>query len=144
LEDNIVSATLPVRERLAAHRADAACASCHDSIDPVGLALENYDALGRWRDLEQGQTVDATGGLPDGSQFTGVAGLEQRLLERPELFVTTLTEKLLTFGLGRGYEHSDAPAVRAIVRNAAADDFRLSSLVVGLVQSTPFRMRTSK
>ena len=85
-------------------------------MDPVGFSLENFDAVGRWRDLEEGQPIDATGGLPDGSKFTGVAGLEQALLNRPELFVGTLTEKLLTFALGRGVEHFDAPAIRKIVR----------------------------
>ena len=143
LEDNTVAATLPVRERLAVHRADAACAVCHDATDPVGFALENFDAVGRWRDMEFGQPVDASGGLPDGSRFSGVAGLEQALLERPELFVRTLTEKLLTFALGRGVEHDDAPAVRRIVREARDGDYRLSSLVLGIVRSTPFQMRRS-
>jgi hypothetical protein len=144
LEDNTVSATLPVRERLAAHRADAACASCHDVIDPVGFALENFDAVGRWRDLEEGQPVDASGGLPGGSEFTGVDGLEQVLLDRPELFVRTLTEKLLTFALGRGVEHYDAPAVRKVVRDAREEGYRLSSLVLGIARSVPFQMRSTE
>jgi hypothetical protein len=144
LEDNTVSATLPVRERLAAHRANAACARCHDLIDPVGFALEEFDAVGRWRELEQGQPIDASGGLPDGSQFTGVAGLEQALLDRPELFVRTLTEKLLTFALGRGVEYDDGPAVRKIVNDARDDEYRLSSLVLGIVESVPFQMRTTE
>jgi hypothetical protein len=130
-----------VRERLAQHRASAACASCHNLIDPPGFALENYDAVGRWRILEEGKPVDASGGLPDGSQFTGVAGLEDGLLQRPELFAGTLTEKLLTFSLGRGVEHYDAPAVRRIVRDAKADDYKFSSLIVGITRSTPFTMR---
>jgi hypothetical protein len=144
LEDNTVLATLSVRERLAAHRASAACATCHDVIDPVGFSLENFDAVGCWRDLEQGQPVDATGGLPDGSEFTGVAGLEQALLDRPELFVRTLTEKLLTFALGRGLEYYDAPAVRTIVRNARDKNYRLSSLILGITESTPFKMRATE
>ena len=144
LKDNTVSAKLSVRERLAQHREDLACASCHDLIDPVGFALENFDAVGRWRDLAGGRPVDAAGGLPDGRRFTGVAGLEQGLLDRPELFVGTLTEKLLTYAIGRGHEHFDAPAVRKIVRDARANDYRFSSLVLGIVKSTPFRMRTSK
>ena len=143
LDDNTVSATLPVRERLAKHRANAACASCHNLMDPVGFALENFDAVGRWRTLEEGQPVDASGGLPDGSQFLGVAGLEAGLLNRPEIFVGTLTEKLLTFALGRGVEHSDGPAVREIVRAAKKSDFRFSALIDGIVRSTPFQMRTS-
>ena len=144
LEDNTVSASLPVRERLAAHRANAVCARCHDLIDPPGFALEHFDAVGRWRELEQGQPVDASGGLPDGSEFTGVDGLEQALLQRPELFVRTLTEKLLTFALGRGVEHYDAPAVRKIVRDARDEDYRLSALIVGIVNSVPFQMRSTE
>jgi hypothetical protein len=110
-------------------------------MDPVGFALENFDAVGRWREMEFSQPIDATGGLPGGSEFTGVAGLEQALLERPELFVRTLTEKLLTFALGRGVESYDAPAVRRIVRDARHDDYRLSSLILGIVNSAPFQMR---
>ncbi len=141
LKDNTVAATLSVRARLAEHRANAACASCHNLMDPVGFALENYDATGRWRALEDGQPVDATGGPPDGSTFTGVSGLEAALLKHPDLFVSALTEKLLTFALGRGVEPSDAPAVRKIVRDAQADDFRFSSVVLGIVESVPFTMR---
>ena len=111
LKDNTVSATLSVRERLAEHRANAACASCHNLMDPVGFSLENFDAVGRWRTAEEGKPVDATGGLPDGSQFDGRGRpRSRRLLKRPELFVGTLTEKLLTFALGRGVEPYDAPA----------------------------------
>ncbi len=143
LDDNTVSASLPVRERLAKHRANAACAGCHDFMDPVGFALENFDALGRWRTMEEGKPVDASGGLPDGSKFTGVAGLEAGLLARPEIFAGTMTEKLLTFALGRGVEPFDAPAVRAIVRAAQADGFRFSAIVLGIVNSTPFKMRKS-
>jgi hypothetical protein len=144
LKDNTVSAKLPVRERLAQHRADPACASCHELMDPVGFSLENFDAVGRWRDLEGGRPVDAAGGLPDGRRFTGVAGLERGLLDRPEVFVGTMTEKLLTYAIGRGHEHFDAPAVRKIVRDAKADDFRFSSLILGIVNSTPFQTRMSK
>ena len=143
LEDNTVSASLPIRERLAAHRANAACASCHKLIDPPGFSLENYDAVGRWRTLDDGRPVDAAGGMPDGSRFDGPDGLEAALLARPEVFVTTLTEKLLTFGLGRGVEYYDGPAVREILRNARAADYRFSDLVVAIVGSTPFQMRTS-
>jgi hypothetical protein len=143
LKDNTVSATLSVRERLAEHRSNAACASCHNLMDPVGFSLENFDAIGRWRTVEEGQPIDATGGLPDGSKFTGVSGLEDGLRNRPELFVGTLTEKLLTFALGRGIEPYDAPAVRKIVQDAQAKDFRFSSVILGIVNSTPFTMRTS-
>jgi hypothetical protein len=144
LKDNTVAANLSVRERLAAHRADAACASCHDLIDPVGFSLENFDAVGRWREREEGKPVDASGGLPDGSQFTGIAGLEQGLLNRPEIFVGTMTEKLLTYALGRGVEHFDAPAIRKVVRQAKSDEYRFSSLILGIVKSTPFQMRTAQ
>jgi hypothetical protein len=144
LKDNTISATLSVRERLAEHRANAQCASCHNLMDPAGFALENFDAVGRWRTFEEGRPIDASGGLPDGSKFTGVSGLEQGLLHRPEIFVGTLTEKLLTFALGRGVEYYDAPAVRRIVRQAKADDFRFSSIILGIVNSTPFTMRIAQ
>jgi len=112
-------------------------------MDPAGFALENFDAVGRWRTFEEGRPIDASGGLPDGSKFNRVSGLEHGLLHRPEIFVGTLTEKLLTFALGRGVEYYDAPAVRRIVRQAKADDFRFSSIILGIVNSTPFTMRTS-
>jgi hypothetical protein len=143
LKDNTISANLSVRERLAEHRANPVCASCHNMMDPVGFSLENFDAVGRWRTLEEGKPVDASGGLPDGSRFTGVAGLEQGLLERPEIFVNTLTEKLLTFALGRGVEPYDGPAIRKIVRDAQTADYRFSSIIVGITKSTPFTLRKS-
>jgi hypothetical protein len=144
LKDNTVATALSVRERLAAHRANTACAGCHKLMDPVGFSLENFDAVGRWRSIEEGRPIDSTGGLPDGSQFDGVTGLERALLKRPELFVGTLTEKLLTFALGRGVEYYDVPAVRKIVRDARGKDYRFSSLIVGLATSTPFTMRKSQ
>jgi len=143
LKDNTVSATLSVRERLAEHRANSTCASCHNLMDPAGFALENFDAVGRWRTVEEGNPIDVSGGLPDGSKFTGVSGLEQGLRQRPELFAGTLTEKLLTFALGRGVQYYDAPAIRKIVRQAQAEDFRFSSILLGIVSSTPFTMRQS-
>jgi hypothetical protein len=141
LKENTIAESLPIRERLAAHRANAACASCHSLMDPVGFSLENFDAIGRWRIVEDGQPIDVSGGLPDGSKFDGVAGLENALLQRPELFVGTLTEKLMTFALGRGMETYDAPAIRKIVREAQEKDFRFSAVVVGIVKSAPFTMR---
>jgi hypothetical protein len=144
LEDNVVAASLPMRERLAAHRTNAACASCHRMIDPVGFSLEQFDAVGKWRTMEEGRAVDAAGGLPDGSEFVGVSGLEQALLNHPELFVRTLAEKLFTFALGRAPEMSDAPAIRKIVRDAQANGYRFSSLVMGLATSTPFQMRRAQ
>jgi hypothetical protein len=144
LKDNTVSSSLSVRERLAEHRRDIACSGCHRLMDPVGFTLENFDAVGRYRSFEEGKRVDASGGLPDGSEFEGVDGLETALLKRPEIFVNTLTEKLLTFALGRGVEYYDAPAIRKIVRGASADRYRFSSLIVGIAASTPFQMRRSE
>ncbi len=143
LDNSVVSEQLPVRQRLAAHRDKPACAGCHEFIDPPGFALEHYDAVGRWRALEAGQPVDAAGGLPDGSTFTGVEGLEAGMLARPEIFARTLTEKLLTFALGRGVEPFDGPAVREILRAAKAGNYRLSDIILGVVSSTPFQMRQS-
>ncbi|WP_422927881.1 DUF1592 domain-containing protein [Singulisphaera sp. PoT] len=144
LKDNSVSSSLSVRERLAAHRANIACAGCHKLMDPPGFALENFDAVGRWRGVEEAKPIDSSGGLPDGSKFAGVAGLEEALLHRPELFVGTLTEKLLTFAMGRGVEPFDAPAVRKIVRDARSHDYHFSTLIVGIATSTPFQMRKSE
>ena len=132
---------LTLRERIAEHRANPACAGCHDIIDPVGFALENYDAVGRWRTRDGDAPVDASGYLPDGTRFHGPAGLRKALLERSDLFVSTVAEKLLIYALGRGLEHYDAPAVRKIVRDAAQDDYRFSSLIMGVVRSAPFQMR---
>ncbi len=142
--DNTVSAALPVRERLMQHRADPNCSACHNLMDPVGFSLENFDAIGRWRDLEASHPVDASGGLPDGTEFMGVDGLEDGLMRRPELFVGTLTEKLLTYALGRGVDYRDAPSIRRIVRDAQARDFRFLALVLGITQSVPFQMRTAE
>ena len=140
-----------MRERMAAHRANPVCASCHSMMDPPGLALENFDHAGRWRTVEEAfdprmasfSPIDSTGSLPDGTTFDGAAGLREALLNRSEEFVTTMTEKLLTYALGRGVEYYDMPAVRAIVRDAARQDYRFSSLVLGIVKSTPFQMRRS-
>src|SRR5882672_4551813 len=144
LDEGTVSASLPMRERLAAHRSNATCASCHRTIDPVGFSLESFNAVGQWRDDEaDGVPIDASGALPGVGELRGVAGLEDGLLSRPELFTGTLTEKLLTFALGRGIEYYDAPAVRTIVRDAGNDRYRFSSLILGIVKSAPFQMRKS-
>lgn len=132
------------RELLAEHRSNPLCASCHNTLDPVGFALENYDAIGRWRNRDDGVTVDASGVLPDGKSFDGPEGFRQALLARPELFVATASEKMLTYALGRGLEYYDMPAIRDIVSHAAEDDYRFSALVLGIVESTPFQMRTSQ
>ncbi len=144
LQDNTVAANLPIRARLAEHRANAACASCHRLIDPVGFSLEQFDAVGRWRNRDEGLPVDAGGGLPDGNQFEGVAGLETAILQRPELFARTLTEKLFIFALGRAPEEADAPAIRKIVRDAQANNYRFSALIMSLTTSPPFQMRMSQ
>jgi hypothetical protein len=144
LKDNTVDGSLSGRARLAEHRSNAVCSSCHNLIDPVGLSLEKYDAVGRRRSVEDGRSVDASGGLPDGSAFSDVDGLESALLKRPELFVSTLTEKLMTYALGRGVEYYDAPATRAIVRAARSQNYTLSSIILGVVNSKPFQMRTSR
>ncbi|HUS07861.1 MAG TPA: DUF1592 domain-containing protein [Bryobacteraceae bacterium] len=143
-ENHAGGKTLTMRERLAEHRANPACAGCHQLMDPVGFSLENYDAVGRWRTAEGSAPIDASGGLPDGSKFEGVSGLEQALLKRPELFAATLTEKLLTYALGRGMEYYDAPAVRKIVSASQARDYKFSSFILGIVNSTPFQMRRSQ
>ncbi len=140
-EAKIVARELPVRERLSAHRDNPACSGCHRLMDPVGFALENYDAIGRWRTVDAGFPIDASGELWDGTPLGGVDELEAAMLARPELFLTTLTEKLLTFAIGRGVTAADAPAVRAILRRAEADDHRLSSLIRSVVMSDPFRKR---
>ena len=134
-----------VRERLQRHRESPACAGCHAPMDPLGLALENYDAIGRWRTTgEAGLPIDASGQLPDGTAFEGPAGLRSLLLERRDQFVDALTEKLLAYALGRAPEYYDRPAVRAITRAAADTDYRWSSIIVGIVKSSPFRMRRSE
>jgi len=138
-----VKKNAPVRERLAEHRKNPTCAACHRLTDPVGFALENYDAVGRWRTLDGGEPIDASGTLFNGTELNGVAGLQKAILDRPELFVSTLTEKLLTFATGRGVAYYDAPAIRKIVRDTSAENYRFSSIVMGIVTSVPFRMRTS-
>jgi hypothetical protein len=135
---------LSVREQLEVHRANAVCASCHARMDPLGFALENFDAVGKWRTKDAGTTIDASGALPDGTKFEGPAALREILLRRPEEFITTVTERLLTYGLGRGVEYYDQPAIRKIVREAAPSEHRWSALVVGIVNSTPFQMRRSR
>ena len=144
LEENSAQAGLPMRERLTQHRTNPVCASCHRTIDPVGFALENFDAVGRWRDhAGDSGPMDASGGLPGVGDFEGVDGLQTGLLSRPELFAGRVTEKLLTFALGRGVEFYDAPAIRTILRDVEPDGYRFSSLILGIVKSVPFQMRNS-
>jgi hypothetical protein len=133
-----------VRARMEQHRANPACASCHKVMDPLGLALENFDAVGAWRTRESGMPIDASGELTDGTRIDGVVALRESLLERPEVLVGAITEKLLTYALGRGLDPADMPAVRAIVRAAASEGYRFSSLVRGIVTSVPFQMRRAR
>jgi hypothetical protein len=131
-----------IRERLARHRSNPACASCHAVIDPPGFALEHFDAIGRWRTIdESGRPVDATATTVSGESVDGLSGLRTLLLQQPDRFPTTVTEKLLAYALGRRLDYYDRPAVRQIVRSAAASDYRWSSLILGIVTSPTFRMR---
>jgi hypothetical protein len=133
-----------VRQRLALHRENPACASCHDLIDPVGFALENYDAVGRWRQFEETLAIDSRGALPDGTDVQSVEDLERGILDRPSVFVQTLTEKLMTFALGRSVEPEDGPAIRRIVEQSAGENYRFSSIVSGIILSEPFRFRSTE
>jgi hypothetical protein len=138
---------LTMRERMDEHRRNPVCASCHKIMDPIGLSLENFDAVGAWRDRDggaQGPAIDASGQLVDGTRLDGPVALRQALVRRPELFVGTVTEKLLTYALGRGLTAADMPAVRAIVRTSSLQQYRFSSLVLGIVTSTPFQMRAKE
>jgi hypothetical protein len=132
-----------VRERLEQHRENPNCATCHRLIDPLGFALENFDAVGAWRTTDDGEPIDASGELVDGTKIAGVVALRQAILSRPELFVRTLTEKLLIYALGRSLSYHDLPVVRAIARQSAQSDYRFSSLIAGIVHSVPFRMRAA-
>ena len=135
-------AVLSMRERMVEHRRNPVCASCHAIMDPIGLSLENFDAIGRWRERTAGfEPLDVEGSFPDGTTFDGAGGLRETLLDRSDQFVRTLASKLLTYGLGRAVEYHDVPAVRVIEREAAADDYRFSSMILAIVKSTPFQMR---
>jgi mono/diheme cytochrome c family protein len=135
---------LSLRQRMEQHRANAACASCHARMDPLGFALENFDATGQWRTRDGDTVIDATAALPDGTRFSGPTGLRNWVTARPEQFATSVTEKLMIYSLGRGLEHYDAPAVRKIVRDSAAGGYKFQSLILGVVKSTPFQMRTAR
>ena len=130
-----------VREQMEAHRANPPCAGCHKLMDPIGFALENFDAVGTWRTLDAGARIDASGQLTDGTKVDGVVTLRNALIKRPDVFVGTFAEKMLTYAIGRGLDSHDAPAVRAIVQQANAGNDRFSAVVLGIVESTPFQMR---
>ena len=144
-EENDVSGARSMRERMEQHRANPVCASCHAQMDPLGFALENFDAIGRWRDAtDAGDPIDAVGALPDGRRFDGPGGLRRLLRNRRTEFVSTVTTRLMTYALGRGVEAHDMPAIRKIVREAEASGYRWSSIVLGVVNSTPFQMRSTE
>jgi len=135
---------LSLRERMEKHRANPVCAGCHRQMDPIGFALENFDGVGHWRNNEDGAKIDASGTLFNGASIDGPLGLRQALVRQPEIFVGVMTEKMLTYALGRGIEYYDMPAVRKIVRDARKMDYRFSSIVLGIVRSAPFQMKEAK
>ena len=126
------------------HRANQPCKGCHQIMDPIGLALENFDGIGRWRTADSGSTIDASGQLVDGTPIDGVESLRNALLARPDAFAQTMTEKLLMYAVGRASRYYDMPAIRAITHEAARNDYKFSSLVVGIVNSDAFQMRIKK
>ncbi len=143
-ENSEGAAPKSLRERMEAHRADAVCAGCHKVMDPIGFSLENFDAIGRWRTSDDGARIDPSGTLFTGAKIDGAVGLRETLTARPETFVGVMTEKMLTYALGRGLEYYDMPTVRKIVRDAGSEDYRFSSLIMGIVKSTPFEMKVKK
>jgi hypothetical protein len=148
LKDNEVGAKTfrTVRERLESHRSQPRCNACHGILDPLGFALENFDAVGAWRVKETfaGTSIDVSGELPDGTRLNGPDDLRKALLRRPDQFVQTLTQKLMAYGAGRTMEYEDMPALRAIVRDAAKDNYRFSSIVMGIVRSDAFQRATAE
>jgi hypothetical protein len=140
-ENDGKSAPSSLRDRMEQHRANPVCASCHSRMDPLGFALENFDAIGKWRDKEDGVTIDPTSVLADGTKIASPQSFRELLLSRKNQFIGTLTEKLLAYAMGRSVEYYDQPTVRAIVRNAAPDDYRWSALILGIVNSQPVQMR---
>jgi hypothetical protein len=143
-EANDTGKPLTMRQAMVLHRANPVCASCHARMDPIGFAMDNFDAVGRWRDTDAGQPIDASGVLPEGTKFSGVAELKKALLRQPEQFVDTIAEKLLMYAIARNVQYYDRPAIRAIVRQAAASNYTFASLVLGVVKSAPFQMRKSQ
>jgi hypothetical protein len=140
-ENNEGGKATSVRARMEEHRKNPACAGCHAVMDPLGFSLENFDATGRWRTKEPGGPVDPSGQLADGTKVDGPVALRQALNKHPEQFVGVMTEKLLTYALGRGLEYYDMPVVRSIVKEAAGNDYRFSSVILGIVKSAPFQMK---
>jgi hypothetical protein len=136
--------TTSLRQRMEAHRANPVCASCHKIMDPIGFALEPFDLVGTWRERDAGMPVDASGQLVDGTPLHGPADLRRALLTRSDAFATTATERLLTYAMGRPVEYYDMPTVRSIVHRAAKNDYKFSSLVLGVIESAPFQMKMKK
>jgi hypothetical protein len=133
-----------VRERLEQHRKNPVCASCHTRMDPLGFALENFNAIGRWRTTENGQLIDATGAFPEGAKFSGPAEFRGELVTHSEDFIRAVAVKMLTYALGRGVEYYDMPTIRAVAREAARDNYRWSALVLATVKSMPFQMNRAR
>jgi hypothetical protein len=141
LEDTGGQVAHTVRQKMEQHRGNPVCASCHKIMDPIGFSLENFDLTGKWRSTDGGEPIDAAGQMVDGTKLDGAASLRQALLDRCDVFASTLTEKLMTYAVGRGLKYYDMPVVRAIRRDAAEKDYRFSSIVQGIVKSAPFQMK---
>ena len=144
LDESKIGKSTSVRGMLEQHRVNPVCASCHARMDPLGFSLENFDAVGQWRTTDGDAAIDASGVLLDGTKVDGPAALRRALVAQQEQFVRAVTGKLLTYAIGRELAHSDAPAIRGIVRAAAADDYRWSSTILAIVKSVPFQMRRSR
>jgi hypothetical protein len=141
LEEKPTATAKSVRERIEQHRASPTCAGCHKIMDPIGLAMENFDAVGRWRTIDEGVTIDASGQLVDGTAINGPSSLRKAMLDRQDVFVAAITEKLMMYGVGRETKYSDMPTVRAVMRDAAKNRYRFSDLILGVVKSAPFQMK---
>ena len=142
VDSKVDLAAMSLRKRMESHRSNPACAPCHKIMDPIGFSLENFDATGKWRTRDGGNTIDASGELVDGSKVSGPDSLRDGLMNYSNQFVRTMTERLLTYSMGRGAQYRDMPVVRSIVRKAAVDNYRFSSLILGVVESPQFQMRT--
>jgi hypothetical protein len=140
-EDGSAAKLVSVREKMEAHRKNPVCAACHKIMDPIGFSLENFDLTGRWRTTDGGVPVDASSQMVDGTKLSGPASLREALVNRSDVFVSTLTEKLMTYAVGRGLKYYDMPAVRAVTREASRNNDRFSSIVLGIVKSAPFQMK---
>jgi hypothetical protein len=140
-DDTSSTKVVSVREKMEAHRKNPVCAACHKIMDPIGFSLENFDLTGKWRSSDGGIPIDSSSQMVDGTKLSGPASLREALMSRSDVFVSTLTEKLMTYALGRGLKYYDMPAVRAITRDASSNDDRFSAIVLGIVKGAPFRMK---